>query len=316
MPKVEIDYSNTIFYKIFCKDPTIKELYVGLTTNFVQRRHAHKQSCKNEKAVNHNCKLYKTIRNVGGWDNWQMEIIAFHNCKDSREAHKKEQEYFEALGATLNSIEPFPKPKIKEHTANPIKEKAILYCEPCGVYFSHWKLQETHNHTKKHVKLSALCVPHKTETNKCAQNVHQTCACLSPKIPQKFSCGSCYYYTSNKKDYDKHILTSKHKKMTNTHNLEEMEVAKIPTYACECSKIFKTHGGLWKHKKKCGGDNPETCEDKNASEVKLLTNMVLDVVKKNQELMNQNNELQKHIIDLCKKGINNALIAKSHNNAI
>ena len=52
MPKVEIDYSNTIFYKIFCKDTTIKELYVGLTTNFVQRRHAHKQSCKNEKAQN------------------------------------------------------------------------------------------------------------------------------------------------------------------------------------------------------------------------------------------------------------------------
>lgn len=46
MPKVEIDYSNTIFYKIFCKDTTIKDLYVGLTTNFVQRKHAHKQSCK------------------------------------------------------------------------------------------------------------------------------------------------------------------------------------------------------------------------------------------------------------------------------
>ena len=29
MPKLEIDYSKAIMYKIVCKDPTIKELYVG-----------------------------------------------------------------------------------------------------------------------------------------------------------------------------------------------------------------------------------------------------------------------------------------------
>ena len=47
MPKVEIDYSNTIIYKISCKDIAIKEVYVGHTTNFVQRKHTHKQSCIN-----------------------------------------------------------------------------------------------------------------------------------------------------------------------------------------------------------------------------------------------------------------------------
>ena len=124
MPKVEIDYSNTIFYKIFCKDINIKELYVGLTTNFVQRKHGHKQSCKNEKAPNHNCKLYNAIRNAGGWENWQMEIIAFHNCKDSYEAHKKEQEYFESLNATLNSVEPLSNPHTNSIT-NPYSNLLI-----------------------------------------------------------------------------------------------------------------------------------------------------------------------------------------------
>ena len=28
---------------------------------------------------NHNCKLYKVIRENEGWKNWNMEIIAFHN---------------------------------------------------------------------------------------------------------------------------------------------------------------------------------------------------------------------------------------------
>ena len=113
MPKVDIDYSNTIFYKIYCKDASIDDLYIGHTTNFVQRKYAHKQGCKNNKSSNYNCKLYKTIRDNMGWDNWMMEIIAFHNCDDLYAAKKLEQSYFEDYKATLNSIEPLPKPKPK-----------------------------------------------------------------------------------------------------------------------------------------------------------------------------------------------------------
>jgi GIY-YIG catalytic domain len=120
MPKVVIDYSNTIIYKITCKDPNIKDVYVGHTTNFVQRKHAHKNSCSNENSSNYNCKLYQAIRNNGGWNNWNMEIVNFFNCNDHYEARKKEQEYFELLNATLNSIEPMPKPKFKRQPkANP-----------------------------------------------------------------------------------------------------------------------------------------------------------------------------------------------------
>ena len=106
MPKIEIDYSNTIIYKIICKDSNVNDVYVGHTTNFVQRKHAHKQSCINNKSHNYKCKLYETIRNNGGWDNWNMEIINFFNCKDHFEARQKEQEYYISLNANLNSIEP------------------------------------------------------------------------------------------------------------------------------------------------------------------------------------------------------------------
>ena len=41
MPRVEIDYSNTIIYKISCKDTSITDIYVGHTTNFIQRKHTH-----------------------------------------------------------------------------------------------------------------------------------------------------------------------------------------------------------------------------------------------------------------------------------
>ena len=111
MPKVKIDYSNTIFYKICCKDVTVTDSYIGHTTNFVQRKHAHK-NCS--ERITENCKLYKCIRENGGWNNWDMTIINFHDCKDIYEAKKKEQEYFKEFKATLNSVEPLPlKPPTK-----------------------------------------------------------------------------------------------------------------------------------------------------------------------------------------------------------
>ena len=80
---------NTIIYKIVCKDLIIKDIYVGHTTNFVQRKHAHKQSCKK---LNHSYKLYNCIRDNGGWNNWNMTIVDFFSCKDGHEARQKEQE--------------------------------------------------------------------------------------------------------------------------------------------------------------------------------------------------------------------------------
>ena len=101
MPKDEIDYSNTLFYKIYCKDTSVKDIYIGHTTNFVQRKYCHKQTCNTEKHANHNLKVYKCIRNNGGWNNWRMDIIGLHECHDHYEARKIEQNYFETYSLPL-----------------------------------------------------------------------------------------------------------------------------------------------------------------------------------------------------------------------
>ncbi len=44
MSKKEIDYSNTIIYKIYSKNPSITDTYIGYTTNFIQRKYSHKIS--------------------------------------------------------------------------------------------------------------------------------------------------------------------------------------------------------------------------------------------------------------------------------
>ena len=77
MPKKEVDYSNTIIYKIYCRDDTINDVYIGHTTNFIQRKYAHKTACNNSSNA---LKIYSTIRLNGGWDKWDIIEIAKYNC--------------------------------------------------------------------------------------------------------------------------------------------------------------------------------------------------------------------------------------------
>ena len=47
MPKLPIDYSKTIIYKIVCNDTNITDCYVGHTTDITRRKAHHKCSCNN-----------------------------------------------------------------------------------------------------------------------------------------------------------------------------------------------------------------------------------------------------------------------------
>ena len=159
MPKVEIDYSNTIIYKIVCNDPNITDVYVGHTTNFVQRKYAHKQVCNNINSPCYNLNLYKTIRKTGNWSNWEMSIVQFYNCKDQYEARQKEQEHYVLLGSTLNTIEPL---KLNMHNPEKVLETKCIEniinkklsnkydCDICQVKCSKKSHYIDHVNTKKH----------------------------------------------------------------------------------------------------------------------------------------------------------------------
>ena len=99
---VDADYSNTVFYQISCKDPANQDVYVGYTTNLVRRKTAHKQGCNNPKSTHYNLKVHDYIRHYGGWDNWRVDIIAFHECINQEDAIAKEKEYIVSHNATLN----------------------------------------------------------------------------------------------------------------------------------------------------------------------------------------------------------------------
>lgn len=106
MPRKPIDYSNTIMYKLVCNDLNVPYTYVGHSTNFTKRKCHHKSNCNNQNQLHYNLKVYKTIRENGGWNNWSMISIEKFPCNDLNEATKRERELYELLNADLNMINP------------------------------------------------------------------------------------------------------------------------------------------------------------------------------------------------------------------
>jgi hypothetical protein len=101
MPRVPIDYSKTIIYRIVCKDPTITDCYVGSTTDFKSRKTKHKSVCDNDDA-----NVYQFIREHNGWDNFDMIEIEKYNAIDKPDQARRERYWLETYGAILNSYIP------------------------------------------------------------------------------------------------------------------------------------------------------------------------------------------------------------------
>jgi hypothetical protein len=278
MPKKDSDYSNTIIYKISCKDKTVTDVYVGHTINFVQRKISHEQNSKSNT-----CKLYHIIRNNGGWSNWIMEIIAFFNCANCTEARMKEQEYFLSLHANLNSIEPFPKKAAKEENVKVNEEKE----EEENV-----KVNEVNEEKEEKEEVNEVKVKEKEKNI-----VTEPTSDIIHTITSKFTCNLCDYKTCRRSQYDRHLKTTKHIKLQKSTN-------GINKYVCKmCDREYKDRSGLWKHNKNCNEttqlikiqntikQNMNTPEVFNQDEYKII-----DILKENMEYKHMFSNLIKDIL--------------------
>ena len=104
MPRLSINYQNSIIYKIACKDPNIKEIYIGSTTHFINRKNNHKSHSKNPIDTR---KVYVYINANGGWDNFDMVLVEKYPCADKLELFKQERHYIDLFKSSLNSCLPY-----------------------------------------------------------------------------------------------------------------------------------------------------------------------------------------------------------------
>jgi uncharacterized protein YxeA len=115
-----------------------------------------------------------------------------------------------------------------------------------------------------------------------------------------FICNFCNISCSKKNDMDRHLLTKKHNSNI-TGNKKKINT----NFHCEkCNKIYNSRKGLWGHNKICKESEltvKNTIIDSSLNEIKILTNLVIELVKNNTELQKQTSELQKQNQDFQKQ---------------
>ena len=118
---------------------------------------------------------------------------------------------------------------------------------------------------------------------------------------EKYFCNICSFKCFKKSDFDRHILTAKHKRLTNTtKNTHKNAIA----YSCLCGKSYKHHSSLWKHKKTCHHMNNSNTVQENLEEKPSFMDIITQnkeimdaLVLQNELLMKKNNELTNTIIE-------------------
>jgi hypothetical protein len=93
-----------IIYKIRPLDKTLDFSYIGSTICFPKRKFKHKGVCCNEKSKSHDIPLYKSIRENGGWDAFEMVPLEEYKCDTKLQARIREQDTLDKIENKLNSI--------------------------------------------------------------------------------------------------------------------------------------------------------------------------------------------------------------------
>ena len=133
---------------------------------------------------------------------------------------------------------------------------------------------------------------------------------FSNKIQQnssaKFFCEICDYHTSRKCNYDEHLLTAKHKSAMFSNEKTAISSAK---FMCpKCSKLYKDNSGLWRHKKKCNTNDqsvePQQPSETTSQQPTISTDVVLQILKQNEDLQKLLIEQTSKIMEIAKDGKN------------
>lgn len=98
-----IDYSKSVIYRIINRDPNITDQYIGSTSNFSRRKARHHYNSKTPTASEYNYKVYQNIRQMGGWDCWDMVILEHYACENRKRLIEREKHYIQNHQCNLNT---------------------------------------------------------------------------------------------------------------------------------------------------------------------------------------------------------------------
>jgi hypothetical protein len=121
---------------------------------------------------------------------------------------------------------------------------------------------------------------------------------LSSESSDKYICECCNYSSSKKSQYQRHILTDKHKILTNTYISGSKSSNTGPqNIACVCGKTYKHRQSLYNHKKICKHNLQFESNDEP-----ITKELVLQLLKQNQNLQEMLQDQHNKMYELAKEG--------------
>ena len=125
----------------------------------IKRKTAHKTACCNEKDKNYNVKVYKTIREIGGWNEIEMLEVEKFPCNDVNEAKTRERYWLELLSANLNTSIPCrTRKEYREANKESLNEKSKeFYSNNKDAILAKQKIYYENHKVEKNEKVICLC---------------------------------------------------------------------------------------------------------------------------------------------------------------
>ena len=118
-----------------------------------------------------------------------------------------------------------------------------------------------------------------------------------------YNCECCNYATVRKSQHERHLLTAKHIMITNGNNI--VQKSSNSHRCCNCFKEFKHRSGLSRHKQTCNKIPTSKSEDididAQTTDVVVLKNTIMELVKQNNEFKQLLVEQNQTLIEIAKK---------------
>jgi hypothetical protein len=128
---------------------------------------------------------------------------------------------------------------------------------------------------------------------------------IQPNSAFNFYCENCDYGTSKKCNYDTHMASDKHKRLTKRLQMRQKSAEIQPdtseTFICSCGKKYQHRQSLWKHKKTCCIISCKEDLNDSAKQQQLIEYLL----KENSEFKHLMIDQNKQIFEIAKNSGNN-----------